>query len=112
MCPIFSITFRLTVETPSTTGLYMRADDTSLDSSAARQAAFLSLQALCRVNGELPSRTVSDALDQPREWLAGIAQLGRVRAAWHALEPRHEVSQKALSIAAEMLHDVIEGLSR
>lgn len=67
------------------TNPFKRAGVTDSDDFAAGQAAFLTLQALCRVEGLPPSRTVSTALVQTREWLAAIAQLRRVKAERDAL---------------------------
>lgn len=76
-----------------------------------RQAALLALQVLCRLRGLLPPRTVTDGLFQEWQWLAAMAQLGRVRADLDALEGIRETLQKAWLVAAEDLHDAIEALS-
>lgn len=57
-----------------------RADGIDSDDSAARQAALLTLQEMCRLETLLLPRTFSDALVQTGKWLAAMKQLGRVKA--------------------------------
>lgn len=81
------------------------------DDPAGAQAALRTQQALCRLEGVLPLWTVSDAVVWTRKRLAAMAQPGRLRAKRDALEAKQETFQKALSVAAEMVHDAIERLS-
>lgn len=97
---------------PTETRTFERADDTGLDDPAAQQAALFTLQALYCPEDVLPPQNVSKTLAQGRKWLAAMAQLWRVRAEQDALEATQKVSQKTLSVAAEVLHDSIERFSR
>lgn len=97
---------------PAETVTLKRADDTNMDDFAARQAAILTPQALCRLEGVLPPRSVSGARVLALELLAAMAQLGRARAEQEALEAKQRTSQKALFVAAKVFHDAVSGLSR
>lgn len=108
MFGIFSLKAERLVETV----FFRPVSDASPDDSAAGQAALLSMPALCRFKRVSPARTLSDALAQAGEWLAAMAQLGRVRDERDALQADREASQEALSVVAEMLCDAVEGLSR
>lgn len=77
-------------ETPENTSRFKRGDDIDLAYSAARRAALLIFQALCRLEDVSPLQTVSDALVQTPEWFAAMAQLERVRAEHDTLATRQD----------------------
>lgn len=99
-------------EKQAETGPLKRADDTDLDDSAAWQVALLTLQKLCRLERVSALQTVWNALVQGPKRLAAMAQLGRMIAERDTLEALQENLQKALSVAAELLHDAVRGTSR
>lgn len=62
--------FAVEARSPAETGPFKRPDDNDLDDSTAQPVLLLTLRVVSSLEGVSPPRTVSDALAQPREWLA------------------------------------------